>query len=113
MGVKLIIKKINRIEVETIRLGMSIGCLVLALALPSRAAPLTAGEPIPLLGTHDGFDFIRPAHVSGATANQSPVIVLVRQFTHRSCRNKETARGHAMLAVPWQDCPLDEKNTAS
>ena len=56
---KLIMKRINLIEVETIQLGMSIGCLVVALALPSRAAPLTAGEPILLPGTHDGFDFIR------------------------------------------------------
>lgn len=34
------------------------GCLFLA-AFGAQAAPLTPGEPIPLPGTHDGFDFIR------------------------------------------------------
>lgn len=38
---------------------MLIGCLLLNLALATQAAPLTAGDPVPLPGTHDGFDFIR------------------------------------------------------
>ena len=36
-----------------------IGCILAALTLHASAAPLTPGEPIPLPGTHDGFDFIR------------------------------------------------------
>jgi len=32
---------------------------VLLAAFNAPAAPLTAGEPIPLPGTHGGFDFIR------------------------------------------------------
>ena len=36
-----------------------VGVLLLALALPAMAAPLTAGDPILLPGTKDGYDFIR------------------------------------------------------
>jgi DNA-binding beta-propeller fold protein YncE len=39
--------------------GVGIGCVLLGLSLRAPAAPLTAGEPILLPGTHDGFDFIR------------------------------------------------------
>ena len=39
--------------------GIGLGCLLLALAWRSQAAPLDAGAPIPLPGTTDGFDFIR------------------------------------------------------
>ena len=36
-----------------------VGCLLLAFALRTPAAPLIAGDPIPLPGTTDGYDFIR------------------------------------------------------
>ena len=39
--------------------ALAIGCLTLALVSQASAGPLTPGEPIPLPGTHDGFDFIR------------------------------------------------------
>jgi DNA-binding beta-propeller fold protein YncE len=39
--------------------GIGVGCALLALSVGASAAPLTAGEPILLPGTHDGFDFIR------------------------------------------------------
>jgi DNA-binding beta-propeller fold protein YncE len=39
--------------------GISLGCILLALALNAHAAPLTAGDPILLPDTHDGYDFIR------------------------------------------------------
>ena len=39
--------------------AISAGCLLLALTLRIQAAPLTAGDPILLPGTSDGFDFIR------------------------------------------------------
>ncbi|HEY2083250.1 MAG TPA: YncE family protein [Verrucomicrobiae bacterium] len=39
--------------------GIGVGCVLLALSVRASAAPLTAGEPILLPGTHDGFDFIR------------------------------------------------------
>ena len=39
--------------------GIGLGCVLLALSMRASAAPLTAGEPILLPGTHDGFDFIR------------------------------------------------------
>jgi DNA-binding beta-propeller fold protein YncE len=42
------------------------GCLLLLLASGAQAAPLTAGSPILLPGTKDGFDFIR----MDATANR-------------------------------------------
>jgi DNA-binding beta-propeller fold protein YncE len=48
--------KMNIRKIESI---IGAGCLLLALTLRVQAAPLTAGEPIPLPGTHDGFDFIR------------------------------------------------------
>lgn len=38
---------------------LGLGCLLLLLASGAQAAPLIAGEPIPLPGTKDGFDFIR------------------------------------------------------
>jgi len=38
---------------------LAVGCATLALTLHASAAALTPGEPIPLPGTHDGFDFIR------------------------------------------------------
>jgi DNA-binding beta-propeller fold protein YncE len=43
-------------KMETI---IGAGSLLLAFTLHVQAAPLTAGEPILLPGTHDGFDFIR------------------------------------------------------
>jgi DNA-binding beta-propeller fold protein YncE len=46
--------------------GVGVVCGLLALTLRAPAAPLTAGEPILLPGTHDGFDFIRV----DATANR-------------------------------------------
>jgi DNA-binding beta-propeller fold protein YncE len=39
--------------------GAGLGCLALVLTLNVSAAPLTAGDPIPLPGTKDGYDFIR------------------------------------------------------
>jgi DNA-binding beta-propeller fold protein YncE len=39
--------------------GLGVGFLLLAFTLPAQAAPLTAGDPIPLPGTTDGYDFIR------------------------------------------------------
>ncbi|HWW00720.1 MAG TPA: YncE family protein [Candidatus Acidoferrum sp.] len=51
--------KTNLVSVKTVQVGMSVGCLFLALALRAQGAPLTAGEPILLPGTHGGFDFIR------------------------------------------------------
>jgi len=38
---------------------LTLGSLALAAAINANAAPLTAGDPIPLPGTHDSFDFIR------------------------------------------------------
>jgi len=37
----------------------ALGCGLLSLALSAQAAPLTPGAPIPLPGTHGGFDFIQ------------------------------------------------------
>ncbi|HWC59367.1 MAG TPA: YncE family protein [Verrucomicrobiae bacterium] len=48
------LRGLNKIES-----ALSLGCLMLALALRAPAAALTPGEPILLPGTHDGFDFIR------------------------------------------------------
>jgi len=36
-----------------------LGCILLAVAASASAAPLTAGDPILLPGTKDGYDFIR------------------------------------------------------
>lgn len=44
---------------KKIKSGIGAGCLLMVLMLRTQAAPLTAGEPILLPGTHDGFDFIR------------------------------------------------------
>src|SRR5882757_6215299 len=51
--------KINIGGLTKIESAIGIGCLLLALTLRTQAAALTAGEPILLPGTHDGFDFIR------------------------------------------------------
>jgi len=51
--------KINVVGFKKIQSGISIGCLLLALTLRVQAAALTAGEPILLPGTQDGYDFIR------------------------------------------------------
>ena len=51
--------KINIIGFKRIQSGISAGCLLLALSLHAQTAPLTPGEPVPLPGTHDGYDFIR------------------------------------------------------
>ena len=51
--------KMNVVGYKKIQSGINAGCLLLALTLRMQAAPLTAGEPILLPGTHDGFDFIR------------------------------------------------------
>ena len=42
-----------------LRTGIGFGCLLLTLTLRAQTAPLTAGEPVPLPGTTDKFDFIR------------------------------------------------------
>jgi DNA-binding beta-propeller fold protein YncE len=55
----MIMSKINVIGFKKIKSGMSVGCLLFALSLRMQAAPLTAGEPILLPGTQEGFDFIR------------------------------------------------------
>ncbi len=55
----MIMLKTNLVGFRTVQMGMSIGCLLLALALRASCAPLAAGEPILLPGTHNGFDFIR------------------------------------------------------
>jgi DNA-binding beta-propeller fold protein YncE len=55
----MIMPKTNLVGGKAIQMGMSVGCLFLGLALRAPCAPLTAGEPILLPGTHDGFDFIR------------------------------------------------------
>src|SRR5882762_220216 len=39
--------------------GISLGCLLLTMTTTIQAAPLTAGDPILLPGTKDGYDFIR------------------------------------------------------
>jgi hypothetical protein len=49
----------NVIGLKKIQSGISLGCLLLALALRGHAAPLTAGEPVLLPGTQEGYDFIR------------------------------------------------------
>jgi DNA-binding beta-propeller fold protein YncE len=51
--------KMNVSGFKKISAGLGAGCLLLALALRTQAAPLTAGESIPLPGTTDGYDFIR------------------------------------------------------
>jgi hypothetical protein len=51
--------KINIVGFKKIQSGISVGCLLLALAVRVQPASLTAGDPILLPGTHDGFDFIR------------------------------------------------------
>ena len=44
---------------KKIQTHITLGCLLLAAAARAQTAPLTAGEPILLPGTQDGFDFIR------------------------------------------------------
>ena len=51
--------KINIIGFKKIQFAISAGCLLLALTLRGYSAPLTAGNPILLPSTQDGFDFIR------------------------------------------------------
>lgn len=55
----MIMSKIIAGDLKKIKSGIGVGCLLLALTLRVQAASLTAGEPILLPGTHDGFDFIR------------------------------------------------------
>lgn len=57
-------------------LKASLCCWALGLGLSGQAAPLNAGAPIPLPGTHGGFDFIRTDTASnrlllGHEANKS------------------------------------------
>ena len=49
----------NVVGFKKIQSGISAGCLLLALSLRAQTAPLTAGEPVLLPGTHGGYDFIR------------------------------------------------------
>jgi DNA-binding beta-propeller fold protein YncE len=51
-------RKLNLRAVTKTQSILAAGSLLLA-ALSTQAGPLTPGEPIPLPGTHDGFDFIR------------------------------------------------------
>ena len=51
--------KMKTVTFKKIQTGISAGCLLLALALRAQAAPLTAGDPILLPGTQEGYDFIR------------------------------------------------------
>ncbi|MDR3457337.1 MAG: YncE family protein [Verrucomicrobiae bacterium] len=55
----MITSKMNIPGFKNISAGLGAGCLLLVLASCAQAAPLTAGDPIPLPGTSDGFDFIR------------------------------------------------------
>jgi len=55
----MLAQKMNIAGFMRIPSRISAGCLLLLLTLPSEAAPLTAGEPIPLPGTQGGYDFIR------------------------------------------------------
>jgi DNA-binding beta-propeller fold protein YncE len=57
--IKFMKSKINVVSFKNIKSTLSAGCLLLALTLSSQAAPLVAGDPIPLPGTQDGYDFIR------------------------------------------------------
>jgi DNA-binding beta-propeller fold protein YncE len=50
---------LNTAGLKKIQYGISLGCLLLASTLQAQTASLTAGEPILLPGTQDGFDFIR------------------------------------------------------
>jgi DNA-binding beta-propeller fold protein YncE len=52
-------RKMNLRSFRNIECALGIGCLLMASAFHTQAAPLTPGEPIPLPGTHGGFDFIR------------------------------------------------------
>jgi len=49
--------KLNAIWIK--RIGTSAACLLLAGTIRAQVPPLTAGEPILLPGTKDGYDFIR------------------------------------------------------
>jgi DNA-binding beta-propeller fold protein YncE len=49
----------SKITLRNIRNGAGATCLFILLTLTVRSAPLTAGDPILLAGTQDGFDFIR------------------------------------------------------
>ncbi len=51
--------EMNIVSFKKIKSTLSVGCLLLALTLPGHAAPLTAGDPIPLPGAQDSYDFIR------------------------------------------------------
>jgi|ERR1017187_1663010 DNA-binding beta-propeller fold protein YncE len=55
----MIMSKKNVVGFKIIQSGLSVGCLLFALTLRAPAAPLTAGEPVLLPGTQDGYDFIR------------------------------------------------------
>lgn len=50
---------LNTTGSKRVRFRFRIAGLLLALALQSPAAPLTAGDPILVPGTHGGYDFIR------------------------------------------------------
>ncbi len=51
--------KIHSSRFTKTHVATGVGCLLLALLPHTQAAPLTPGEPIPLPGTQDKFDFIR------------------------------------------------------
>jgi DNA-binding beta-propeller fold protein YncE len=51
--------KMFKIRSNELAIKLGLGCSVLALGLSAQSAPLTAATPIPLPGTHGGFDFIR------------------------------------------------------
>jgi DNA-binding beta-propeller fold protein YncE len=51
--------KSNLFVFKKIQIGMVVGCLLLGLTLRTQAAPLTAGDPILLPSTQEGYDFIR------------------------------------------------------
>ena len=55
----MLMQKMTACGFKKLRIGLGVGCVVLALGLRASAAPLTAGEAVLLPGTHDGFDFIR------------------------------------------------------
>ncbi len=59
MKIEMTTSKMNVFGFKKISAGISAGCLLLAFALQAQAAPLTAGDPILLPGTTDGYDFIR------------------------------------------------------
>jgi DNA-binding beta-propeller fold protein YncE len=100
----MIMSEINIAGFKKIQSGISVGGLLLALALRAQAAPLTAGAPILLPGTQGGFDFIRV----DAAANR----LLLGHEGNKSFDVFDLGTGKLLKAVPTstaQDAVVDVK----